>query len=131
MNNKVLQKLLLCMITIAMFVLILNNRLSIGKETIETANTQSQSYFDNISLYGQQEQMQKLQLFEMEDKSYQVYMPSEMRTDVYVRFDSFFQLQIGDVIYHCGDPLTDIYKEGTYPMAARDENGNILEEGEI
>ena len=131
MNNKVLRKLLLCMITIAMFALILNNRLSIGKETIETANTQSQSYFDNISLYGQQEQMQKLQLFEMEDKSYQVYMPSEMRTDVYVRFDSFFQLQIGDVIYHCGDPLTDIYKEGTYPMAARDENGNVLEEGEI
>ena len=51
MNNKVLRKLLLCMITIAMFALILNNRLSIGKETIETANTQSQSYFDNISCF--------------------------------------------------------------------------------
>lgn len=131
MNNRVLRKLLICVIAITVLTVVLNNKPSIDIKIEEAETVESQSYFDNICLQGYQEQMQKLCLFKLEEKKYQVYMPSEMRTDVYVQFEGFSQLQIGEVIYQSGDPLTDIYKEGVYPMAARDAEGNILEEGEV
>lgn len=97
----------------------------------ESKEEKTASYFDEVFLCGFQDSFQKIRLFETSPKSYEVYMPGEMRTDVRVEFDGFEKIQIGSVSYCSGEELTDIYQPETYTMRAIDSKGNVLEEAKV
>lgn len=86
------------------------------------------SFFEDVSLSGNVDTLQRIRLYKNEEGVYSVYMPSEMRTDVNVYFASFGELQIGNVVYRDGEPLIDIYNGSDYFMCAKDWDGTILEE---
>lgn len=86
------------------------------------------SLFEDVSLSGNVDPLQRIRLYKNEEGVYSVYMSSEMRTGVNVYFTRFGELQIGNVVYRDGDPLTDIYNGSDYFMCARDGDGTILEE---
>lgn len=88
-------------------------------------------YFENIYLIGNVDSLQKIKLFKMEKNEYYAFVPSEMRTDVYIHFDMFEKILLDDNVYHNGDELTDIYKGEPYEIKAMDNQNNILEEATL
>ena len=56
------------------------------------------SCFEDVSLTGVRDTLQKIKLFQVEEGSYYAFIPSEMRTDVYVEFEGFEELQIGSMV---------------------------------
>ena len=103
------------------------------KEVVETAAfvVQDSTCFSNVTLCGIEKETQKLELFEIAENEYFAFIPAEMRTDVYVFFDEFKELQIGDVTYKDGEELTDIYKDSSYTMLAKGWNDEVLEEASV
>lgn len=120
------------LITIFLFMIALGCGLSEEPEEVLSEEKQTgTSYFEEVFVCGYQDTFQKIKLLPVETGIYYVFMPGEMRTDVFVEFDQFEQLQIGDVVYQTGDELTDIYKSESYTMLAKDSQGNVLEEAAI
>lgn len=132
-SKKILQQKLIVVVTVILFVLTLLYYMNQEKtEHIFSEEGQTKdSYFQDIYLCGYQDSLQAIKLFKAEENSYYVFMPAEMRTDVYVRFDDFKELQIGDTVYSNGSELTDIYQPNPYIMRAKDWSGNVVEEAEI
>lgn len=132
-RRKILKQSIIIIITGILFVLMIRYYFDKEKtEEISVGNEEErQSYFEDVFLCGCQDTFQKIKFFEAEEGSYYVFMPSEMRTDVYVEFDKFKELQIGNTIYSSGAELTDIYNPEPYRMLARDWDGNVIEEATI
>ena len=89
------------------------------------------SCFEDVSLTGVRDTLQKIKLFQVEEGSYYAFIPSEMRTDVYVEFEGFEELQIGSMVYHTGEKLQDIYHPEPYRIQAKNKNGNVIEEADL
>ena len=97
------------------------------ESSCENEIVKENNYFEKVFLVGNIDSLQKIKLFEMEEDSYYAFIPSEMRTDVYIQFEEFKEVQIGDVFYRSGDELSDIYKGEPYVINLLDDKGNLLE----
>ena len=128
--RKKLQKYLIIIASITLFAVLggyyANIDAQIVTETME--EEQQQSFFEDVTLSGNVNSLQRIRLYKNDDGVYNVYMPSEMRTNVNVYFSKFQELQIGNVVYQNGEPLTDIYNGSDYMLCAKDQDGNLLEE---
>lgn len=110
---------------------ILAGKSQIERETLADTVKNEQNFFETVYLSKNTDSLQKVKLFQGNENDYCVFMPSEMLYDSQVYFDTFWQLQIGDVIYQSGDILTDIRGDSPYVMAARNAQGEVVEEGTI
>ena len=128
--RKKLQKYLIIIASITLFAFLCgyyaNKDAQIMAETME--EEQQQSFFEDVTLSGNANSLQRIRLYKNDDGVYNVYMPSEMRTNVNVYFSKFQELQIGNVVYQNGEPLTDIYNGSDYMLCAKDQDGKLLEE---
>ena len=125
--RKKLQKYLIIIASITLFAFLCgyyaNKDAQIMAETME--EEQQQSFFEDVTLSGNANSLQRIRLYKNDDGVYNVYMPSEMRTNVNVYFSKFQELQIGNMVYQNGEPLTDIYNGSDYMLCAKDQDGNL------
>ncbi len=132
LRKKSLQKIFFLVIAGIIFLFMLYcdwNKITV--KVFGLSDEYSDCYFDNIILCGNNSDLQKVRLYEKQEKEYYVFMPAEMRTEVYVTFSGFHELQIGDVVYRDGDELTDIYKNEPYKLIAFSDNGEAIEEATV
>lgn len=100
------------------------------KKNISVAEDE-RSCFEQIYLSKNVDPMQKVKLFQRNENDYYVFMPSEMLYETQVYFETFYELQIGNVTYKSGDVLTDIRSDSPLVMSAMTQQGEIVEEGTI
>lgn len=133
LRKKILKQGILATIALLLFLAMLQYCFYKEKAEEVFAETEksSQSCFENVFLTGFGDTFQKIELFQVEEGSYYAFIPSEMRTDVYVEFDRFEELQVGGMVYHTGEELKDIYNPEPYHIQAKDRNGNVIEEADL